>query len=160
MPDTTISYNPAAKGLTRTIEITIPSMDRYGKRISPRLRKRLLKEAKLFMSDRFGGATTYAAEGSYKMADGNLVTEIVNVISSKATDVALEKHLNDVFEMARKVAVEAVQESVAVTIDNVMDFIPGSIDEDRFVQPKNRWIIWLNNLLDAFKIDRPGSEPV
>jgi len=160
MSDLENSQNPAENGLSRTVEITIPSKDRFGNQLPRRLKKKLLTETQIFMTERFGGATTFTGNGSVMMAGGRMEFEIINVISSKATGKALKMHKDEVFAMAKSIAAQASQESVAVTIDNVMDFVRSPVDVEEFVQPKSRWPIWLNSLLGAFKINRPDPEPV
>ena len=95
----------------------IPSFEKSGKEIKNR--DKVLNDSLLFFADNYGGATSYEANGSWKLANGKLQVEPVTIIYShtkKAQKTKLIKH-------ARKLKLECKQESVMLEVNNEAIFI-------------------------------------
>lgn len=73
----------------------------------------------LRFSDWFGGATSTPASGYWAGAAG-LVHERVTIVFAYASEEALGKHVEDVFDLANELKRDLTQESVALEVDGEM----------------------------------------
>ena len=95
----------------------IPSMQKDGNEIENR--DNVLNDSLLFFAENYGGATSYNANGSWKLANGKLQVEPVTIIYShtkKSQKTKLIKH-------ARKLKLECKQDSVLIEVNGEPMFI-------------------------------------
>ena len=68
----------------------------------------------------FGGATVIDAYGTWLSDSLSLVREPIKIVYSNCTDEALAEHESDVESLALQVRQDLNQESVAVSVNNVL----------------------------------------
>ncbi|MEI6568987.1 MAG: hypothetical protein WCR20_20055, partial [Verrucomicrobiota bacterium] len=89
-------------------------------------RSALLKDMKVRFSDAFGGYSVTRIHGGWKMPDGTLAEEPVDVLWSKATVQGIEEHAEDARLWAVETADRLSQDAVALIINDAMAFFPRS----------------------------------
>lgn len=109
--------------LEHKIAVYVPSTYNWKQRASNKLIAQWEGEAKRTMAQLFGGFTAVMGQGGYLLPDGQLVEEAVRIIRSHTDASGLNK-VNEVFDLARRIAVGMQQQSVAVVVDNAMHFVP------------------------------------
>ena len=72
------------------------------------------------MTQLFGGATIISAIGAFRMADGTIVKEEINIVSSSAIDLS---NIEEMYKLARKVCNRMTQESVALEINGELHLV-------------------------------------
>jgi hypothetical protein len=113
--------------LDHIVELFIPTQCGVCKEPLPaEVREALLKDMKDRFSDAFGGFSSNRIQGGWKMPDGSLAEEPVDVVWANATRQKLEEHGEDVRLWAVEVADRLSQDRVSLRIDQRMAFFPRS----------------------------------
>jgi len=102
------------------VRLYIPSKGRHGKRISNR---KVAATAEELFSRCFGGCTCFEARGVYFGETGTLIKERIRIIESNGTDNELAQHLPDVRAFAEQMKSKLRQETVALEINNMLEFV-------------------------------------
>ena len=89
-------------------------------------RSALLKDIKVRFSDAFEAFSVTPIQGGWKMPDGTLAEEAIDVVWANATTQKIEEHQEDLALWAVEVADRASQDCVALRIDGHMTFYPRS----------------------------------
>lgn len=113
--------------LNKKVELLIPTQCGVCREPLPEdVREAVFKEMKGRFSDAFGGFSVTRIQGGWKMPDGTLAEEPVDVLWSKATAQGIEEHAEDVRLWAVEVADRLSQDAVALVINDSMAFFPRS----------------------------------
>ena len=78
---------------------------------------RWVERTRTLLGEWFGGATSRRATGVWNSRDRGLVTEMVYIIHTYATQGEMLQHLQDVVDLVKQTKVELQQEAVALEID-------------------------------------------
>ena len=110
--------------LTRKVAIYIPSTVDANVAASSELVAKWSKQAKILLSNLFGGFTAYHAQGGWYSAEKGLIEEPVLVVNAFTDDNGLnESNLNQIRFLARLIAIDMQQEAVSVEHDGKLEFI-------------------------------------
>ncbi len=122
-----MSANDNATQLNSKVELLIPTQCGVCREPLPDdVREAVLKEMKGRFSDAFGGFSVTRIQGGWKMPDGTLAEEPVDVLWSKATAQGIKEHAEGARLWAVEVADRLSQDCVALVINDSMAFFPRS----------------------------------
>jgi hypothetical protein len=102
------------------IKIYVPSTVDTSNKVDNSLQ---VNAALSFLSDRFGGATSYQALGCWKSPIEGLVKEPVTICESFTDSKNLEIHIQIVLEYCEKLKSEMRQEAISLEINNKLYFV-------------------------------------
>jgi len=103
--------------LDHTFEIFVPTQCICGRDIDLDLRNEYLERIKGRLHDWFGGATVKPVNGIWRLPDGSIADEKVDIIESLASKEAFDDYLEDVKNLAVEVADRLSQDRVLLKID-------------------------------------------
>ena len=103
--------------LDHSFELFIPTQCICGKNIEPNLREKYLELVKGRLHDWFGGATVKPVNGIWKLPDGTIADERVDIIESLSSQEAYEDYFDDVKNLAVEVADRLSQDRVLLKVD-------------------------------------------
>jgi len=102
------------------VRLYVPSKDRHGKRINNR---KVAVEAEALFARLLGGCTRFEARGTYFSETGTVIRERIKIVESACTNDELAEHLPAVQAFAEQIKLELKQETIALEINNVLEFI-------------------------------------
>lgn len=109
--------------LNHQVAIYVPSTQGLDGKISINEHKARIEQVAGKLSELFGGATSYKAQGYYKAKNGRLIIETVEIVLAYAGDEQLEANSQALFSYTQDKAREWQQESVLLEIDRKAIFI-------------------------------------
>jgi hypothetical protein len=105
-------------GLPNHIVIVVPSTTRVTEPLSDDVITQYVERTKLFLAERFGGATTFRGEGSWVSSSRRLVNEPVTYVIAFTMNLSEEQE-DEVFFFAEQMRDELEQEQVAIIINGI-----------------------------------------
>ena len=111
--------------LDKKVAIYVPSTYNWKERASNELIAEWERQAKVTFARLFGGFTAVMGQGGYLLPNGELVQEAVRIVESFTDKEGLTK-VDEVFDLARRMAIGMKQDTVAVVVDGAMQFIPAA----------------------------------
>lgn len=103
--------------LNHTFELFIPTQCICGQGIEANLRNEYLNLAKGRFHDLFGGATIKPVNGIWRLPDGSIADEKVDIVESLASEEAYEDHFEDIKNLAVELADQLSQDRVLLKVD-------------------------------------------
>lgn len=103
-----------------TFGVERTQLDRY---IDPAARKVVIDKARERMVEMFGGCTSTTGIGSWKNADGVMVTETCVTLTSHVGDGPASTYMDDVKEVAEYVRATLNQEAVHIVLSDSTAFL-------------------------------------
>lgn len=109
--------------LDHKIALRVPSLRRDGTKIEPITRNARITQLLRQFAEAFGGAELSTVRGVYVLADGRLMSESVDVITSFSDGDTIAAHANVFRSRAVQLAVDFEQETIALEIDGTLEII-------------------------------------
>ena len=105
---------------THNIAVFIPSTMEVDKPIDT---DEYVKEVLNFMAERFGGATSREGSGVWNSVDVGLVGETVHIVESYMNQQDMNRHLDEVVALVKRLKLELSQEAMALEVDRKLTLI-------------------------------------
>jgi CRP-like cAMP-binding protein len=105
---------------THTIGVYIPTTVDVDQKIDTLQYKKAAME---FMAERFGGATSYAANGVWSSKESGLVGEEVHIVESYMTQGDINLYLDEIVNFVKVMKDELKQEAMALEVDRKLTLI-------------------------------------
>ena len=102
------------------VKIYVPSTVNVNDRAD---NKKQVDNALSFLSDKFGGATSYEALGCWKSPTEGLVKEQVTVCESFTDSSGLQSHTSTLIKYCELLKEEMSQEAIALEVNNKLYFV-------------------------------------
>lgn len=104
--------------LSHTITVTVPSTQGLASKVSPSVLRKRVQDVSKRLASLFGGATATDGLGSYVSDSGELVTELVKLVSAYASEDAYTEHITEIYKLANELKKDYQQESILIAVDN------------------------------------------
>lgn len=108
------------KPLNRKIAIYVPSTFNVDKKIN---NSKYVEKTQVFLSNRFGGCTTFQSFGCYVSENNKLIKEKVTICYANTDENTFIIWEKDIIDFAMFLKKEMKQECISVEIDNSLYFI-------------------------------------
>ncbi|MGV7224035.1 MAG: Eco57I restriction-modification methylase domain-containing protein [Nitrospinales bacterium] len=141
--------------LSHRFELFIPTQCICGKNIDDQLRVKALDLVKGKFHDWFGGATVKPVNGIWKLPDGTIADEKVDIVDSLADEDAYDDYLDEVKRLAVSIADKLSQDRVLLKIDE-KGFLFARSDDKAKCSHKTK----TKSADDRPVIDVPKNDPV
>ena len=106
--------------LSQKIEIYVPSTINVNTEID---NSEYVKKTAILLANCFGGASSELLLGYWMSDKCGLVTEKTTKVYANCNSEDLEKHIEEIVQWCYTMKEELSQESIAITVNNVMHFI-------------------------------------
>lgn len=105
--------------MSNKIILYVPSITKEGLKVN---HKQAVNNSLMFFAEQFGGATSYKANGSWKLSNGKLQVEAVTIIYSNVDKLSSKQKTNFI-TYASKLKKDLNQDSVMIETDNKVQFV-------------------------------------
>lgn len=109
--------------LNHQVAVYVPSTQGLDGKVTPAEHKQRVAAVAGKLSELFGGATSYKAQGYYKAKNGKLIIETVEIVLAFSSDTDLEEKSQELLTYTQEQTRAWEQESVLLEIDNKAMFI-------------------------------------
>ena len=109
--------------LDSKVAVYVPSTNNVNEADAAGLQSKFVAVLMAEFSRLFGGATTTAAVGGWMAANGQIVTENVQIVYSVCTGADFERNAAVVVGLAKRICKEMKQEAVTLEYNNRVAFI-------------------------------------
>ena len=142
--------------LDHVFELYVPTQCICGEPIQEEYRNNVFKDVKELFSAWFGGYSVSSLQGGWRLPDGTLAEEPVDVLRSGASDEAFDQRLEDIKNLAVTVADKLTQDRVLITIDGRLSLYPRS---DPLHEKCTHSLDAKPGITDA-TLSKPGPQPL
>lgn len=108
--------------MNKSIKLYLPSTYNIDEEINQEDLKQIHQKVIKEISEMFGGCTLYNATGGY-LYNNEVIQENVQVLEAFTTRQGIRKHKNEVVEIAKRLKNILKQDSIALQINNNLQFI-------------------------------------